>query len=71
MNFIKKYVEDKVASGMLGREIAIDLGISVMMVSQYKNWEYFPSIAVAKRVYTNEGIVLHPFSEESLKYEIN
>jgi len=28
------------------------------------------SLKVAMNVYSNEGLVLHPFSEESLKYEL-
>jgi len=41
------------------------------MVGQYRLQRgYMPSIHVAKKVYKLEGVVLHPFSLESLKYEI-
>jgi len=68
--FIQDLVKSKIEQGSKGFEIAKDLNISVPMVSSYKNYSYKPSLNVAKFVYANEGIVLHPFSEESLKYEI-
>ena len=57
--------------GLTGYEIAKKLGVTSAMVSTYKNNNYMPSITVAKKVYAEEGITLHPFSEESLKYELN
>jgi predicted transcriptional regulator len=50
-------------------EIAKELGVSMPMVSQYKKG-FNASLEVAKRVYKEKGIVLHPFSKESLQYEI-
>jgi len=70
MQFIEEYVNTLVDDNKQGFEIAERLGVSVSMVSSYKKGEYNPSITVAMYVYKNEGIVFHPFSEESLKFEI-
>lgn len=50
-------------------QLARELGISVSMLSSYKK-SYNPSLEVAKKVFKRDGIVLHPFAEESIKYEI-
>jgi len=50
-------------------ELRDKLGVSLSMLSSYKK-SYNPSLAVAKRVYLVDSIVLHPYSEASLKYEI-
>ena len=70
MQLIKDYVNSLVDEGIEGGEIAQKLGVSVSMVSSYKLHSYNPSLQVAKHVYETEGIVFHPFSEDSLKYEI-
>jgi transcriptional regulator with XRE-family HTH domain len=66
---IKTYLENKVED-LSNAEIANQLGISVAMISSYKNKNFNPSLSVAKKVYQLDGVVLHPFSEEALKYEI-
>jgi len=45
------------------------MGVSLSMISAYKK-SYNPSLEVAKRVYTLDNIVLHPFSEAGLKREL-
>ena len=52
------------------KDLALKLQVSISMISLYKK-SYNPSLDVAKRVYIADGITLHPFAEESLKYEIN
>jgi transcriptional regulator with XRE-family HTH domain len=69
--FIKDYIAERLEGGDLGYVIAEALGVSVSMVSSYKLGGYNPSLSVAKTVYRQEGIVLHPFSEESLKVELS
>ena len=64
-DFIKSLSEEK-----SGYEIAELLGVSSSMVSSYKHSNYNPSLEVAKRAYINFEVVLHPFSEESLSYDI-
>jgi transcriptional regulator with XRE-family HTH domain len=66
---IKSYLEEK-ATKLTNAEIANQLGISVAMISSYKNKNFNPSLTVAKKAYQMDGIVLHPFSEEAIKYEI-
>lgn len=64
---IQDYVQEKLVT-YTGQAVADSMGISVSMLSAYKK-SYNPSLDVAIRVYKNEGIVLHPFSRESLEYE--
>ena len=72
LNFIKDYVDKRIdEDGEKGSEVAESIGISTSMVSSYKNHKYNPSLSVAKKVYLRDNIVLHPFSEESLKFEID
>lgn len=67
---IKEHIEELIAMGKKSCDIAVELGISTPMISQYKNHKWNASLDVAKKVYVDTGKVLHPFSEESLKYEI-
>ena len=69
MTFIKDYLEEKEKT-FSNNEIAKQLGVSVAMISSYKRQGFYPSLRVAMRVYDLDGVVLHPFSEESLKYEL-
>lgn len=50
-------------------ELKTKLGVSLSMLSSYKK-SYNPSLEVAKRVYKIDKVVLHPYAEESLKYEL-
>lgn len=68
--FVKDYILSKLES-KTSVEVSHELGVSLSMLSSYKNQGYKPSISVAKRVYGLDGVVLHPFGEESLKLEIN
>ncbi len=71
LNFIHNYIQSKVNSGELNKEIARELLITPAMVGQYRlNRGYHPSIHVAKTVYELDGTVLHPYSEDSIKHEI-
>jgi len=70
MVLIQTLIQEMKDNGMKGHEIANDLGISNSMVSSYVCQNFSPSLNVAMRVYTDKGITLHPYNEESLKYEI-
>ncbi len=71
MNFIKDYIQAKVDLGQKNKDIALELDITAAMVGQYRLDRGFkPSIHVAKKVYTLDGTVLHPFNENSLQHEI-
>lgn len=70
MTFIKDYIEEKL-NNYTANELADSLGISISMLTAYKRYGYNASLEVAKRVYTLEHIVLHPFSEASIKYELS
>lgn len=69
LRFIKEYIEEKLVD-IETTSLASSLGISVAMISNYKHQGYNPSLPVAKKVYEMDKVVLHPFSEESLKFEI-
>ena len=56
---------------MKTKEVAEELEITPAMVGQYRlDRGYNPSLAVAKRVYILDNVVLHPFAKESLELEI-
>lgn len=70
LKFIHYYIQDKVNSGMLNKEIAKQLGLTQAMIGQYRlNRGYKPSLAVAIRIYELDGTVLYPFSEQALQYK--
>jgi len=69
VRFIKEYLEEK-EQKLTNYDIANQLGVSVAMISSYKRKGFNPSLTVAKKVYQLDNIVLHPFSEDSLKIEI-
>ena len=69
MRFIKEYILEQLTI-YDSIELAKRLKVSVAMLSSYKTQNYKPSITVAKTVYQLDGVVLHPFSEDSLKFEI-
>ena len=70
MMFIKDLIEGMIEEGKNSYEVAEFLQVSVSMVSSYKLHKYNPSLTVAKTVYSKTEIVLHPFAEQSLKFEI-
>ena len=55
--------------GLAYDKISYLLGCSASMVSRYKNEDFNPSIDVAIQAYINLDKVLHPYSEEGLKFE--
>ena len=69
--FVKEYIIKLREEGLMGKQIAEKLGVSVSMVTQYEKENYNPSLETAKKVYTETGIALHPFGEENLKLEVN
>lgn len=70
MVLIQTLIDEMSAEGLKGYEIAEHLGVSTSMVSSYRRQGFDTSINVALKVYQEKKIVLHPFAEESLKYEI-
>jgi transcriptional regulator with XRE-family HTH domain len=68
--FIDKWIKDKKDSGIPNQEIADRLGIQSSMVSKYTQIKRLPSIHVAKNIFLLEGIAIHPYSIESIIFEI-
>jgi len=67
---ISDYIKSKIDEGVTPLELGDMCNISPAMISKYKaNIGYKPSFHVALRVYQADGVVLHPFAEESLQYE--
>ena len=71
MIHIHSYIQNKVDAGIATKDIAEELNITPAMVGQYRlKRGYKPSINVALKAYKNDGVVLHPYSKESLDWEI-
>lgn len=68
---IKSYCKGLKAQGLTQVEIAKVLEVSQSMVSDYLNKDFNCKLETAILIYKLEGVVIHPFSEESLNYEIN
>ena len=68
---IKELIDNLIEQGSNSYDVAEFLGVSVSMVSSYKLHSYNPSLTVAKTVYSKAKIALHPFAEESLKFELD
>ena len=67
--FVRDYILEKLEDET-SAELSQRLMVSLSMLSSYKHQGFNPSLNVAMTVYMQEGIALHPFSEESLKFEI-
>lgn len=68
---VQDYIKELEAEGLKTTEIAIRLGVSQPMVSSYRTEGFNCNLKTAKFVYRDYGVVLHPFAEESLKFELN
>jgi len=66
---IKDYIEDKLYKKTY-EQLADEIGISAPMISNYRKGHYNPSIKTAMSVFKLDGVVLHPFSKESLELEL-
>jgi len=66
---IQDYIVEQLET-LDSKAVADKLQVSLSMISSYKK-AYNPSLEVAKRVYKEDGVALHPYSEAALKYEIN
>jgi len=65
---IQEYIANQLEE-LTSVELKDKLGVSLSMISSYKK-SYNPSLDVAKRVYQADKVVLHPYAEESLQYEL-
>lgn len=68
---IQDYIAQLEDEKLKGTEIAVRLGVSQPMVSIYKCEGGNVNLKNAMHIYANYGICLHPYSEESLIYELN
>jgi transcriptional regulator with XRE-family HTH domain len=68
---IQSYIEDLENQGMTGVEISKHLRVSASMISTYKSNRYNISLKQAKLIYKLYGVTIHPYSEASLKAELN
>ena len=67
---IQSLIKELSDSGLKQHEIGERLNVSTSMVSSYTHQGWTASLTVAIYVYDNMQVVLHPFSEEGLKYEL-
>lgn len=67
---IQSYIDDLEKQGLNGVEISKHLGVSASMISTYKANRFNISLKQAKYLYQTYGVVIHPYSEASLKAEL-
>ena len=68
---IKDYIQhQKVINGLSNQEVADILGVQPSMSSKYMQNYRTPSLEVAKNIYRKDLTVIHPYSKDSLEYEI-
>lgn len=68
---VQDYIKQLEEEGLKTIDIAIRLGVSQPMVSSYRTEGFNCNLKTAKFVYRDYGVVLHPFAEESLRYELD
>lgn len=70
MTTITTYIKNLKEEGLNTTEIAQRLGVSQPMVSSYVKEGFNCKLSTAINIYRDYNIILHPFAEESLKYEL-
>lgn len=71
MLLVQDYIKQLEAEGLKSTEIATMLGVSQPMVSSYRTEGFNCNLKTAKYVYRDYRVVLHPFAEESLEFELS
>lgn len=67
--FIKDWIVENIQDKTY-EELYRAVGITAPMISNYRKGYFNPSLKTALMVYKYDGTVLHPFNEDSLKYEL-
>ncbi|RLA72831.1 MAG: hypothetical protein DRG30_06975 [Epsilonproteobacteria bacterium] len=69
MILIQDYISSKLETRTY-QQLADEVHISPPMITNYKKGHYNPSIKTALSVFELDNVTLHPYSEESLQYEL-
>lgn len=67
---IQEYIKERKEKGEGLPEIAASMGISNSMLHYYYKGYNIPSLKTAVGFYNKLGVTFHPYSEDSLKWEI-
>ena len=68
---IKDFIAEKREAGQDLTDLSQDLGVSISSIHYYAKGENKPSLVTAVAIYRKYEIAIHPFSEESLQWEID
>ena len=68
---IRDFIAEKREAGQDLTDLSQDLGVSISSIHYYAKGENKPSLVNAVAIYRKYKIAIHPFSEESLQWEID
>ncbi len=68
---IRDFIAEKREAGQDLTDLSQDLGVSISSIHYYAKGENKPSLGTAVAIYKKYEVAIHPFSEESLQWEIN
>lgn len=68
---IQDFIKSLEAENLNATAIALRLNVSQPMVSIYKKENCNVNLNTALYIYSEFGVCVHPFAEESLVYELN
>lgn len=71
LTHIKDFIAQKREAGQDLTDLSQDLGVSISSIHYYAKGENKPSLVTAVAIYRKYEIAIHPFSEESLQWEID
>lgn len=71
MTTIQDFIKSLEGEGLNATAIALRLNVSQPMVSIYKKDNCNVNLNTALYIYKEFNVCVHPFAEESLKYELN
>ena len=71
LTHIKDFIAQKREAGQDLTDLSQDLGVSISSIHYYAKGENKPSLVTAVAIYRKYKIAIHPFSVESLQWEID
>lgn len=67
----RQFINARIEAGEETTKISRRLGISRSMLTNYRSMNFNASLPVAICAFKSYGVVLHPFSKESIEFEIS
>ena len=71
LTHIKDFIAQKREAGQDLTDLSQDLGVSISSIHYYAKWDNKPSLVTAGAIYRKYKIAKHPFTGESLQWEID